>query len=158
MIIRALAVTRIFYLSYLNSLHNIIYPVRKRKTLMRMNFDSNKGIYTEFGRNILDRFRDDHDKLTLVDPYTNLPPRHLHDLPCMKLVLISLVFIISLIEIACTSILINNLDPLFCKNFEILSDIHVILEATIREKLPPLREITYQLQIIWSYRDGVLDI
>ena len=121
---------------------------------MRMKFDRNKGICPDFGRNVLDVFRYDHDDLPLFDLSTNLLPCQLRELPCLRLVLIHLEFIIRFIESACTSLLLTNLDPILYKKLGGISDIHVILEAIICEELPPLWEITNHLEIIWRYRDG----
>ena len=111
-IIRTLVVPKIFCLSCPKSWCNILDPDRKRQAVMRMKVDSNKGIYTYFGRNVLDCCRYDHDDLPMVDPSMNLPPCQLQELPCLSLVLICLEFIICLIESACTSLLLTNLDPL----------------------------------------------
>ena len=80
-----------------------------------MKVDRNKGICTDFCRNVLDCCRDDRDDIPLGDPAMNLPPRHLQDLPCLSLVLICLEFIIKLIESACLSLLLPNIDPHLCK-------------------------------------------
>ena len=100
---------------------------------MRMKVNSNKGICTDFSRNVLDGCRDDHDDLTLVYLAMNLPPCQLQELPCLSLVLPILEFIIGLIESACTSLLLPNPDPLLCKFFEAFSDIDVRLEFIICE-------------------------
>ena len=76
----------------------------------------------------------------------------------MSLVLLRLEFTTCLIEIACTSLLLTNLDPLLYKILDRISDIRVRLEAIICEELPSLWEITYHLKIIWRDRDGELDI
>ena len=98
-----------------------------------MNIDIKKGICPDFGRIFLDGCRDYQYELPLVDPYMNFTPYQLQDLPCYILVLICLGFIIHLIESACTSLLLTNLDPLLCKNFKGISDIHMRLEAIICE-------------------------
>ena len=101
---------------------------------MRMKVDSNKGICTNFSWNVLDGCRDARDELPLVDTFMNLSIFQLQDLPCLSLVLLHLEFIICLIESACTSLLLANLDPLFCKKYESISDIHMRLEAIICEE------------------------
>ena len=101
---------------------------------MRMKVDSNKVICPDFGRNVLDLCRDYHDDLPLFDPFMNLLPRHLQELPCFSLVLLHLEFIIRLIEIVCTSLLFTNLDHLLCRKIDGISDIHVILESIICEE------------------------
>ena len=113
-----------------------------------MKVDSNKIICPDFGRNILDGLRDDHDDLPLVDLSMNVPQLHLQDMPCLIRLLIRLERIIQLIESACPSLLLLTLDPLHCKKFEALSDINVRIEAIICGECPPLRKITYHLQII----------
>ena len=55
-----------------------------------MKVDRNKGNFPDFGRNVVDGFIDDHDDLSLVDLYMNLPPCQLQELPCLSLVLIHL--------------------------------------------------------------------
>ena len=127
-------VTKIFCLSRLNSWRNILDPVRKIQVVMRMKVDSNKGICTDFGRNVLDGCIYDHYGLPLVDPSMNLPPCQLQDMTCLSLFLLHLKFIIRLIESACTSLLLTNLDPLLCKSFKGISDINVRLEAIIYEE------------------------
>ena len=82
---------------------------------MRMKVDSNKGICSEFGRNVLDVCIDDHDELPLVDPSVNLPSCQLQELTCLSLVLLCLEFIILLIGNARNSLLLTNFDPLLCK-------------------------------------------
>ena len=133
-IIRTLVVPKIFCLSRLNSWRNILDPARKIQAVMRMKDDRNKGMCPEFGKNILDSCRDDHDDLPLVDLSMNLPLCQLQELPCLILVLICLEFIIRLIESAYTSLLLINFDPLICKKIEGISDIHVRLETIICEE------------------------
>ena len=116
-IIRPLVVPKICFLSCLNSWRNILDPVRKRQTVMRMKVDSNKVICPYFGRKFLDVCRDNNDELPLVDTAMNLPPRHLQELPCLSLVLICLELNICLIASACTSLLLPKLYPLLCKNY-----------------------------------------
>ena len=62
-----------------------------------MKVDSNKGICSDFGRNVLDGCIYDHIKLPLGDPEMNLPPCHIQEIPCLIIVLLSLEFIILLI-------------------------------------------------------------
>ena len=112
-------VLKICCLSCLNSWRNLLDLVRKIQAMMRMKVDRNKGIYPNFGRNVVDGCRDDHDKLPLVDPSMKFPPCQLQELPCLSLVLIHLEFIIRLIESACTSLLLPNLDPLLCKRIKV---------------------------------------
>ena len=120
-------VPKICCLSSLNSWRNLLDPVRKIQSVMRMKVDRNKVICPEFGRNVLDSCIDYHDDLSLVDLSMNFPPCQLQELPCLILVLLRLEFIIRLIESACSSLLFTNLDTLLCKNFEGVSDIHVIV-------------------------------
>ena len=105
-------VIKIFCLYRLNIWKNLLDPVRKIQTVIRMKVDSSKVIYLDFGRNVLNGCGDDHDDMPLSDPYMNLPPRHLQELPCLRLFLLCLEFIIILIEIACSSLLLPNLNPL----------------------------------------------
>ena len=105
-------VPKIFCLSRLNSWRNLIDLSRKIQAVTRIKVNNNKGICPDLGRIFLDGSRDDHDDMPLVDPDMNLPPCHLCDLPYLSLVLIRLEFIIGLIESACTSLLLANLDPL----------------------------------------------
>ena len=79
---------------------------------MRMKVGRNKGIYPDFGRNVLDGCTDDHNYLPLVDLSINILPLQLQKLPCLSLVLLCLEFIIRLIESACTSLLLTKLDPM----------------------------------------------
>ena len=125
---------------------------------MMMKVDRNKGICTDFGKNVLNVCRDNHYDLPLGDPAMNLPPHNLQDLPCLSLVLLRLEFIICLIESACTSPPLPNLDTILCKKIEAFSDIHVVLEAILFEEFPPLREFTYNVQIIWRDIYVELDI
>ena len=111
-IIRTLVFLKIFCLSSLNSWRNLLDPSRKRKAVTRMKVYSKKGICLDFGGNILDGCRYDNNDMPLVDTSINLPPCQLHELPCLSLVLLRLEFIIRLIESACTSLLLTNLDPL----------------------------------------------
>ena len=93
-VIRTLVVPKIYCLSRLNSWRNILDPSRKRKAVTRTKVDSNKGIYLEFGRNVLDGCRYHHCYLPLVDTSMNLLPCQLQDMPCISLVLFCLEFII----------------------------------------------------------------
>ena len=79
---------------------------------MRMNVDINRIICPDFIEDILDSCTDYHDELLLVDLYMNLPPFQVKDLPFWRFVLIHLKFIIILIESACPSLLLPNLDIL----------------------------------------------
>ena len=106
----------------------------------------------------MDVCRDDNGELPMGDPSMNILMCHLQELPCLILVLLRLEFTIRLTKSACPSLLITNLDPILYNFFEAPSDIHVRLEAIICEECPPLREITYHLQIIWRDRNGELDI
>ena len=110
----------------------------KIHAVMRMKFDSNKVIYTDFINNVLDGCRDDHDEMQLVYLSMNLPLCQLQKLTCLILVLICLEFIIRLIESACPSLFFPNPDPLLRTFFGAFSDIDVRLEAIIREEVPPL--------------------
>ena len=157
-IIGPLVVPKRCCLYRLNRRKNLLDPVRKIKTVTRMKVDRNKGICTDFGSNVLGACRDNHNKLPLGDPDMDLPSRHIQELPCMSLVLICLKFIICLIESACTSLLLPNLNPLLCKILDSLREIHVRLEAIIFEEFPPPRVITYHLQIIWRDINGEYDI
>ena len=95
--IRPLVVTKIICPSHLNIWHNLLHISRKRQTAMRMNIDRNKGIFPYFGRNVLDDCIDDYDELPMVDLGTNIPPRHLQELPCLSHLLTCLEFIIHFI-------------------------------------------------------------
>ena len=86
----------------------------KRHAVMIMKVNSNKGIWLEFIRNVLDGCRYDHDELPLVYPDKNLPPCQLQDLTCLRLVLLSLEFIIVKIESACPSLLLPKPYPILC--------------------------------------------
>ena len=112
-IIRALVVPRICCLYHLNIWINLLDPVRKIHTVLRITVGGNKGICPDVGRNVLDVCRDYCDKLLQVDTDMNFPPRHLKELPCIILVLLCLEFIIKLVESACPGLLFPNLDPLF---------------------------------------------
>ena len=142
-------VSKIWRLSCLNTWLYLLDPVMKHHAVMRMKVNSNKGIYPDFSRNILDGCRDDHDDLPLVYPSMNLPPCQLQELPCLSLVLLRLEFIIGLIESACTNLLLPNPDPLLCKIFEAFSEIDVRLESIICEEGPPLWEVMNHQQRIW---------
>ena len=111
-IILTFMVSKICCLSRLNSLWNILDPVRKSNAVMRMNVDSNKVICPDFSSNILYGCRDDHDELPLVYPALNLLPYQLQELPFWSLFLLRLEFIIGLIDIACLSLFFPNPDPL----------------------------------------------
>ena len=137
-IIITLVVPKICCISRLNSWHNIIDPDRKRKAVMRMKVYINKGICSKFVRNVLYGCRDDHDDLPLVDQSIKLPPWKLQKMPCLRLVLLCLEFIIYLIESTCTSLILINLDTLLWNVFESISEIHVKLEAIICEEWPPI--------------------
>ena len=89
-IIITIVVPKIYCLSRLNSWRNLLDPFRKRQAVMRMKFDSNKGICPDFGRNVSGGFRDDHDELPLVDIHMNIPPFQLQEMPCLSLVLLRL--------------------------------------------------------------------
>ena len=80
-----------------------------------MKVDRNKVICTDFGRIVLGVCRDDCDELPLVDPDIYLLPRHIQDIPCHKIVLPLLEFIMQLIKKTCHIILLNNLDTILCK-------------------------------------------
>ena len=129
----------------------------KIHTVMIMKVNSNKGIYPDPSRNVLGGCRDDHDELPLVYLATNLPPHQLQELPCLRHVLLSLEFIIGLIESACPSLLLPNPDPLLRNFFEAFSDIGVRLESIICEDGSTLREVTNRLQRIWRNIDVELD-
>ena len=105
---------------------------------MILKVNSKKVICPDFSRNVLYGSRDDHYELPLGYPSMNLPACQIQELPCLSLVLLSLEFIIGLIESACPSLLIPNPDPLLCKKNEVFSDIDVILESIIFEEGPPL--------------------
>ena len=77
-----------------------------------MKVDSNKVICSEFGRKFLDGYIDYHDELPLGDLSMNLLPHHLQELTCLSRDLLHMEFIICLIEGACSSPLLPNLDPL----------------------------------------------
>ena len=84
---------------------------------MSMKADKNKGIYTDIVRNVLDSCRYDHDELKLGDSDMNFSLRHLQDLPCLRVFLIPLEFIIHLIESVFPSLLLPNHDPILCNVF-----------------------------------------
>ena len=105
----------------------------KRHAVMTMKININKGMFTDFSRNVLGGCRDDHDEMPLVYPYMNLSTCQLQELSCLSLVLIRLEFIIGLIESACPRLLLTNPDPLLCKIFEAFSYIDVRLESIICE-------------------------
>ena len=84
----------------------------KRHAVMRMKVDINKGICPYFIRNVLDACRYDYDEPSLVYPSMNILPCQLQELPCLRLVLIHLEYIIGLIESACPSLLLTNPDLL----------------------------------------------
>ena len=77
-----------------------------------MKVERKKIIYPDFGRNVLDIYRDNNDYLILVDPDTNLPLCHILFLPCHNFVLIRLVFIIFFMESAFSVLLLTILDTL----------------------------------------------
>ena len=116
---------------------------------MRMKVNSNKGICTDFIRNVLDGCTYDHDELPLGFTSMNIPPCQIQELPCLSLVLIILEFTIGLIESACPSLLLPNPYPLLLNFFEALIDIDVRLESIICEEGPPLWEVMNHLHIIW---------
>ena len=89
-IIRSLEIPKICCLSHLNIWSNLLDPLRKRQTVMRMKVDINKVIYPVFGRTILSVCRNDHDWMPLSDPTTNLPPCHIQEMPCLSLVILLL--------------------------------------------------------------------
>ena len=55
-----------------------------------MKVDSNKLICLDFVRNFLNGFIYNHYELSLDDQAMNLPPLHLQEMPCLRLVLIHL--------------------------------------------------------------------
>ena len=77
-----------------------------------MKVDRNKGICTDLGRNVLDDCRDYRDDLQLGDPATNLSLCHLQELIYNSIVLLRLEFIVHLIESACPSLLLPNLNTI----------------------------------------------
>ena len=109
-VIRPLVVPKICHFSHINSWQNLLYIFRKIQTVMRMKVDRNKGICPDFYRTVLDGYIDDNDELPLGYPDTNLLTRHLQELPCLRLVLLCLEFITRLIESACPSPLLPNLN------------------------------------------------
>ena len=111
-IIRTLVVLKICCISRLNSWRSILDPSRKIQAVMRMKVHSNKIICPDFGRGFLDVCRDDYDDLPLIDSSMNLTLCQILDLHCLCLVLLHLEFIVRLIESACTSFLLTNLDSL----------------------------------------------
>ena len=125
--------------------------------MMRMKVNRKNGICPEFGRNVLDGCRYDHDELPLDYTAMKLPPCQLQELSCLSLVLLRLEFTIHLIESACPSLLVPNPDTLLRNCFEAFSDIEMRLEAIICEEGPPLWKFTNILQIIWRDRDVDLD-
>ena len=105
---------------------------------MSMKVNSNKGICPYFIRNVLDACRDDYDEPSLVYPSMNILPCQIQELPCLRLVLIHLEYIIGLIESACPSLLLPNPDPLLYTIYKAFSDIYVSIESIICEEGPPL--------------------
>ena len=152
--IKPLVLTKICCISCLNIWRNLLDTFSKRQTVIIMKVDRKKVIYPEFGRKILDGFIDYYNDLILVDQAINRPMCHLQYLICLRLFLIHLQFIIWFIVRTCPSFLLLNLSTLRCKWFEILSDINVILEEIIWEECPPLRKISYYMQIIFRDRCG----
>ena len=130
-IIRTLVFPKICFLSHLSSWQDLLYSARKRKAVMRIKVDSNKVICPDFDRNILNGCIYDHYYLPLVDFSMNLTTYQLQELPCLSLVLVRMEFTIHFIESARTSLLFTNLDPLLFKTFQVISYIHVRLEAII---------------------------
>ena len=108
--------SKICWLSRLNIWRNLLGPVSKIETVIKMKVDRKKGICTDFGRKVLDSCRDDRDELPLVDPNIYRLPRHIQYMTCHNLVLILLEFIIQLIKRACHRILLTNIDHILCKN------------------------------------------
>ena len=53
---------------------SILDPFMKSYAVMRMKVNSNKGICTDFSRNVLDGYRDDHDEMPLGYLAMNLLP------------------------------------------------------------------------------------
>ena len=96
-IIETFLVPKICCVSRFISWRILLDPYRKRKLVMRMKVESNKGICLDFFRNFLGDCIDGHDDLTLVDPSMNLLTCQLQELPCFRLVLCCLEFIIHLI-------------------------------------------------------------
>ena len=58
--------------------------------MMMRKVEINRVIYKDFGRNVLDVCRDNHNDLTMVDMNMKLPPLNIQDTPGMILVLINL--------------------------------------------------------------------
>ena len=121
----------------------------KRWTVTRIKVDSNKVICPDFGRNVFYGFRNNYYELPLVDTAMELMSHHLQYMSCNCFVLIHLELIIWLIGSACTRLLLTNHNFLLWKVFEALSDIHVIIDTITCEELPPFREITCLLQLLY---------
>ena len=106
--------------------------------MIRVKVNINKGTCQDFIRGVLDGYKDDYDDIPVVYPAMNILPCQLHELPCLRLVLILLEFIICVIESTCHSLLLHNPDSLLQKDFEAFNGIDVILESIKCEKVPPL--------------------
>ena len=65
-------VSKICCISNLKSWWNLLVIVMKIHAVMKMKFNSSKGICSYLSRNVLDVCRDYHDELTLVCPAMNL--------------------------------------------------------------------------------------
>ena len=115
---------------------------------MRIKVDINKGIFTDFGRNILNGCRDDYYDLSLADLSMHFLMFHIQKLTCHLLLLICLELIIFLIKSDCHRLIFTNLNPIACKNIEALGNINLRLEEFIWEGLPPISQITYHLQML----------
>ena len=79
-----------FFLSRLNSWHNLLDSLSKTKMMINIKVDRNKVVCPDFVRNVLDGCRDNHYDLSLVDMSTNLLLLNIQDLPCLILVLVFL--------------------------------------------------------------------
>ena len=80
--------------------------------MIRVDIVRNKGICTDFGRNILDGCRNDWDDMLLVDMAMNIPLRHLLELPFMNLALLHPKFITHYIDTSVPILILTNIDPL----------------------------------------------
>ena len=72
-----------------------------------------------------------YDDLPLVDSAMHLPSYHIQDLHYHILVIFQLEFIIHFIERYFSRLIFPDLDPLLRKDFELFSDINMILESEI---------------------------
>ena len=120
------------------------WPVRKTKWLSWWRLASTKGSIQNYGRHVLDNFRNNHhDEITLVDMTMHLFLYHIKEIPCHLLVLLCREFIIFQIKSDCPRFLLPNLDSLPCKIFKAFINIKVRSKDSVCVKWTPFREIKY---------------